>query len=259
MKYYDKKPKIDEGEMIFGMHPVLEALKSGADVDKVLLQTGLRSPQLGELRRLLEEQEIPMQLVPQEKLNRMTRSNHQGVIGYISPVSFAPLEEVLQQVFESGKDPFLLVLDRITDVRNFGAICRTAECAGIDAVIVPSRGSARIGGDALKTSAGALMNLPVCRSPNLKETLDYLKNSGISLLACTEKTETDIYQAELSGPVCIVMGSEEDGISPEYLKRCDNKVKIPMFGKTGSLNVSVAAAVVIYEVVRQRNDQSSKS
>jgi len=252
MKYYDKKPKIDEGEMIFGMHPVLEALKSGADVDKVLLQTGLRSPQLAELRRLLEEQEIPSQLVPQEKLNRMTRSNHQGVIGYISPVSFQPLEEVLQQVFESGKDPFLLVLDRITDVRNFGAICRTAECAGINAVIVPSRGSARIGGDALKTSAGALMNLPVCRSPNLKETLDYLKNSGISLLACTEKTETDLYTAELAGPVCIVMGSEEDGISPEYLKKCDKKVKIPMFGKTGSLNVSVAAAVVIYEVVRQR-------
>jgi len=200
----------------------------------------------------LEELEIPLQMVPREKLDRMTRANHQGVIGFISPVTFQPIEEVLQRVYESGRDPFLLILDRVTDVRNFGAICRTAECAGMDAVIIPSRGSARVGGDAMKTSAGALMNLPVCRSNNLKDTLEYLKNSGIRLVACTEKTETSLFNVALEGPMGIVMGSEEDGISPEYLKKCDVRVKIPMFGKTESLNVSVATALVVYEVLRQR-------
>jgi 23S rRNA (guanosine2251-2'-O)-methyltransferase len=249
---FNSKPAPDSSEMIFGMFPVLEALRSAADVDKVILQTGLRSPQLQELRSLLEELEIPLQLVPREKLDRMTRANHQGVIGFISPVTFQPIEEVLQRVYEAGRDPFLLILDRVTDVRNFGAICRTAECAGVDAVIFPSRGSARVGGDAMKTSAGALMNLPVCRSNNLKDTLDYLKNSGIRLVGCTEKTDAPLYETPLEGPMGIIMGSEEDGISPEYLKRCDARVKIPMFGKTGSLNVSVATALVVYEVVRQR-------
>jgi len=250
--FTNRRPQAKDPDMIFGMHPVLEALRKGADFDKVLLQQGLRSPQLVELRGMLDEYEIPVQVVPQEKLNRLTPANHQGVIGFITPVTFQPLEEIMQRVYESGRDPFLLVLDRVTDVRNFGAICRTAECAGIDAVIVPTRGSARIGGDALKTSAGALLNLPVCRAANLKETLDYIKNSGILLVAVTEKTESSVHQTPLTGPVCLVLGSEEDGISPEYLKRCDKRVKIPMFGKTGSLNVSVAAAVVIYETVRQR-------
>jgi 23S rRNA (guanosine2251-2'-O)-methyltransferase len=250
--YMNRKPQVKDPDMIFGMHPVLEALRKGSDFDKVILQQGLRSAQLAELKVLLDEYEIPVQTVPQEKLNRLTPSNHQGVIGFITPVTFQPLEEILQRVYESGKDPFLLVLDRITDVRNFGAICRTAECAGIDAVIIPSRGSARISGDAVKTSAGALLNLPVCRASNLKETLEYLKNSGISLVAVTEKTDSDVHKTELVGPICLILGSEEDGISPEYLKRSDKRVKIPMFGKTGSLNVSVAAAIVIYETLRQR-------
>ena len=140
---------------------------------------------MNELRQLLSDMEVPSQVVPKEKLDRVTRANHQGIIGMMSPVAFSPLEEVLQRVYEEGRDPFLLILDRVTDVRNFGAICRTAECAGVDAVIVPSRGSARIGSDALKTSAGALMYLPVCRSSNLKDTLDYLKNSGLKIVACT--------------------------------------------------------------------------
>ena len=251
-KPFHHKPAQDTSEMIFGIFPILEALRSAADVDKVILQTGLRSPQIQELRALLEELEIPLQMVPREKLDRMTRANHQGVIGFISPVTFQPIEEVLQRVYESGRDPFLLILDRVTDVRNFGAICRTAECAGMDAVIIPSRGRARVGGDAMKTSAGALMNLPVCRSNNLKDTLEYLKNSGIRLVACTEKTETSLFNVGLEGPMGILMGSEEDGISPEYLKKCDARVKIPMFGKTESLNVSVATALVVYEVLRQR-------
>lgn len=256
--YHDRprRPKADEQDLVFGMFPVLEALRSGADVDKVLIQQGLKSPHMHELRALISELEIPTQLVPKEKLDRLTRANHQGLIGLMSPVSFQPLEEVLQRVYEEGRDPFLLVLDRVTDVRNFGAICRTAECAGVDAVIVPSRGSARIGSDALKTSAGALMNLPVCRSNNLKDTLDYLKNSGLRIVACTEKTESSLYEQSLDGPMIILMGSEEDGISPEYLKKADVRVKIPMFGKTESLNVSVATALVVYEVVRSRSQSN---
>jgi len=163
------------------------------------------------------------------------------------------LEEVLQRVFEQGRDPFLMVLDRVTDVRNFGAICRSAECAGADAIIIPARGSARIGGDAVKTSAGALMHLPVIRSMNLKDTLEYLKNSGIRIAGASEKAKNVLYDTDLSGPICILMGSEETGISPEYLKKCDELVKIPMLGQTESLNVSVAAGLVLYEVVRQRS------
>jgi 23S rRNA (guanosine2251-2'-O)-methyltransferase len=242
--------KSNNNEFIFGIHPLLEALNKDIEIDKVIIQAGIKSPHIQELKRMLTEREIPVQIVPQEKLARITRSNHQGIIGFVSPVTFVPLEEILQQVYEAGRDPFLLVLDRVTDVRNFGAICRTAECVGIDAVIVPARGSARIGGDAVKTSAGALLNMNICRSFNLKDTLDYLKNSGIQLVACTEKTDAYIYDSSFSGPVCIVMGSEEDGISPEYLKKCDKKVKIPMVGKTSSLNVSVAAAIVMYEVYK---------
>ncbi len=245
--------KSNNNEFIFGIHPLLEALNKDIEIDKVIIQAGIKSPHIQELKRMLTEREIPVQVVPQEKLARITRSNHQGIIGFVSPVTFVPLEEILQQVYEAGRDPFLLVLDRVTDVRNFGAICRTAECVGIDAVIVPARGSARIGGDAVKTSAGALLNMNICRSFNLKDTLDYLKNSGIQLVACTEKTDTYIYDSTFSGPTCIVMGSEEDGISPEYLKKCDKKVKIPMVGKTSSLNVSVAAAIVMYEVFKGKS------
>lgn len=248
----NNRRQAEPGDMIFGIFPVLEALRSGAEPDKILLQQGLKTPHLAELRELTAKTEVPVQVVPREKLDRMTRANHQGVIGLMSPVAFAPLEEVLNRVFEQGRDPFFLLLDRVTDVRNFGAICRTAECSGVDAVIVPSRGSARIGADALKTSAGALMNLPVCRSANLKDTIDYLKASGLRVFACTEKGKTSIFEAQIEGPVLIMMGSEEDGISPEYLKRADEQLLIPMFGKTGSLNVSVATALMLYEVVRKR-------
>jgi 23S rRNA (guanosine2251-2'-O)-methyltransferase len=181
-----------------------------------------------------------------------SRINHQGLVAFLSPVDFQPIEEVLQRVYERGEDPFLLILDRITDVRNFGAICRTAECAGVHAVIVPARGSARIGGDAVKTSAGALMHIPVCRSMNLKDTLQYLKDAGIRIAGASEKGKDKLFDAELGGPMGILMGSEETGISPEYLKKCDTLLSIPMQGETSSLNVSVAAGIMIYEVLRQR-------
>lgn len=238
--------------MLFGVHPLLEAIRAGKEIDRVLLQNGTSGPMISEIRKHLAELDVPIIPVPKEKLMQFTRFNHQGVVAYISPVSFMPLEEVLQQVYESGKDPLFMVLDRVTDVRNFGAICRTAECAGVDAIIVPARGSARIGADALKTSAGALMNIPVCRSMNLKDTLQMLKDSGIRIAGASEKSEKMMYDTDLAGPLCLIMGSEETGISPEYLKKCDELIRIPMFGSTGSLNVSVAAGVITYEIIRQR-------
>jgi 23S rRNA (guanosine2251-2'-O)-methyltransferase len=251
MRHPNKIKHKEEG-LIFGIHPVMEALRAGKEIDKVLLQSGAASPQITDLKRQLAELDIPVSYVPKEKLMQYSRINHQGLVAFLSPVDFQPIDEVLQRVFEQGEDPFLLILDRITDVRNFGAICRTAECAGVHAVIVPARGSARIGGDAVKTSAGALMHIPVCRSMNLKDTLQFLKDSGMRIVGASEKGNAQLFEAELSGPLGIIMGSEETGISPEYLKKCDAMLNIPMRGETSSLNVSVAAGIMLYEVVRQR-------
>ena len=249
---HQQKINVKEEGLLFGVHPLLEAIKAGKEIDRVLLANGTAGPLISEIKKHLAELDVPVIPVPKEKLMQFTRFNHQGVVAYISPVSFMPLEEVLQRVYESGKDPLFMVLDRVTDVRNFGAICRTAECAGVDAIIVPARGSARIGADALKTSAGALMNIPVCRSMNLKDTLQMLKDSGIRIAGASEKADKMMYDTDLSGPLCLIMGSEETGISPEYLKKCDALIRIPMFGSTGSLNVSVAAGVITYEIIRQR-------
>lgn len=249
---HQHKINVKEEGLLFGVHPLLEAIRAGKEIDRVLLQNGTSGPMISEIKKHLAELDVPVIPVPKEKLMQFTRFNHQGVVAYISPVSFMPLEEVLQRVYESGRDPLFMVLDRVTDVRNFGAICRTAECAGVDAIIVPARGSARIGADALKTSAGALMNIPVCRSMNLKDTLQMLKDSGIRIAGASEKAEKVMYDTDLSGPLCLIMGSEETGISPEYLKKCDALIRIPMFGSTGSLNVSVAAGVITYEIIRQR-------
>lgn len=190
--------------------------------------------------------------MPVEKLNRLTRKNHQGVFAFISPINFHKTDNVIQDVFEKGENPLFIILDRVTDVRNFGAIIRTAECSGVQAVIVPEKGSAAINGDALKTSAGALHNIPICREFNLKATIEYLKNCGLQIVGCTEKTDDMIYQPDFSVPTAIIMGSEKDGISPEYLKLCDHKAKIPINGTISSLNVSVSAGVILYEAVRQR-------
>jgi len=237
---------------IYGTHAIEEALDSGKEIDKIWVQEGHRAPQIRNIIKQCEERDIPFQFVPRVKLERLVGGNHQGIAASISPVDFSPLEVVLQRTFESGEVPLFLILDRITDVRNFGAICRTAEAAGVHAIIVPARGSAAIGGDAVKTSAGALMHISVCRSSNLKDTIEYLKNSGLKILSCTEKGAEPVFSCNLTEPLAIIMGSEEDGISPEYIKRSDLKAFIPMKGKTSSLNVSVAAAVIIYECIRQR-------
>lgn len=239
--------------MVFGIRALIETIKAGKTIDKIFTQRGLNNPLIGELNDLIKERDIPNSKVPVEKLNRITMKNHQGAVGFISPVDFAPLENVVMNAFEKGEDPFILILDRITDVRNFGAIARTAECAGAHAILVPTKGAAQIGADAMKTSAGALNYLSICRENNLKDSIRELKNSGLKVFACTEKSAEVVYDQNMTGPVAIIMGSEEDGVSPEYIKLCDGSVKIPMNGKIDSLNVSVATAVIAYEVVRQRN------
>jgi 23S rRNA (guanosine2251-2'-O)-methyltransferase len=242
---------MEKDKMVYGVRPVIEALQAGKEIEKVLVVTGLKSELFPEMRKLLNEKDIPLQYVPLEKLNRVTRQNHQGVIAFVSPIVYEDYEQIIPALFDIGRNPLVLILDRITDVRNFGAIARTAECAGVDAIIVPSRGSALMGADAVKTSAGALFKIPVCRSVNLKDTIDYVKACGLQVVAATEKATDYHFQIDLTLPTAIMLGSEEDGVSPEYLKRCDQRVRIPMVGEIESLNVSVAAGIILFEAVKQ--------
>lgn len=243
---------MSEEHLIFGMRAVIEALDAGKEIEKILLQKGLSNELYNQLRKALRGQTIPIQFVPPEKIKRLTDKNHQGVVAYLTEITYYETEDLLARVFENGKNPLILILDRVTDVRNFGAIARSAECAGVDFIVIPSRGAAQINGDAIKTSAGALHRMKVCRENNLKDTIEYLKESGVQIVACHEKTDKLIYDADFRKPTAIIMGSEENGISGEYLKRSDGQVKIPMPGKTASLNVSVATGVILFEAVKQR-------
>lgn len=239
-------------DFIFGIRAVIEAIVSGKEIEKVLIKKGLDGELFRELFSLLREVEIPFQFVPIEKIDRISRKNHQGVIAFISPVSYQNIEMLLPGIFEQGKTPLVLILDRVSDVRNFGAICRSAECAGVDAVVIPSRGSAQINADAVKTSAGALHTLPVCRAMNLKNVIQFLKDSGLLIIAATEKADQFYFDIDLKNPTAIIMGSEDEGISPEYLKMCDEQVKIPLQGEIASLNVSAATSILLFDIVRQR-------
>jgi len=252
MQTKEQKKESESNNMIFGLRPVIEALKAGKEIDRLFVQNGLKNELFGEMMGMLKKHNVLYQYVPLEKLNRLTSKNHQGVVGYISSIEYHKIENVLPAVFETGKMPLLLILDRITDVRNFGAIARTAECAGVDAIIIPQKGAAQINADAIKTSTGALHKIPVCREENMKRVIEYLRESGLQVIACTEKASDDYYKVDFTLPVAIIMGSEEDGISPEYLKLADAHAKIPLLGEIGSLNVSVATGVMLYEVVRQR-------
>jgi 23S rRNA (guanosine2251-2'-O)-methyltransferase len=243
---------MEEPHLIFGTRAVIEAIEAGKEIEKILLQKGLSNGLYHQLRNALKGQNIPLQFVPPEKLKRITSKNHQGVIAYLTEIAYYHTEDLLSEIFEKGKIPLLLILDRITDVRNFGSIARSAECAGVDFIIIPSRGSAQINGDAIKTSAGALHRIPVCREDNLKNTIEHLKESGLQIIACHEKTEHLIYDADFKKPSAIIMGSEENGISGEYVKRSNMQVKIPMPGKISSLNVSVATGIILFEAVKQR-------
>jgi len=237
--------------MIYGTRAVMEAILAGKQIEKILVQSGLNNDLIKELILTARGKKVPLTFVPAEKLKRMSAKNHQGVICLVSAVSYTTLSNIVASAFNEGREPFLLVLDRVTDVRNFGAIVRTAECAGVDAIVISEKGNAPITSDAMKTSAGALNHMPVCREPDLKKTIKFLQESGIRVVACTEKAEKTIYDIEFKGPVALIMGSEEDGISDILLREADELAKIPLKGKIESLNVSVAAGVAIFEVVRQ--------
>ena len=246
---------IDKSEMIFGVRAVIEAIQAGKDIDKVLIKKDIQSELSRELFAALKGSLIPVQRVPVERLNRITRKNHQGVVAYVSAVTYQHVEDLVPNLFEQGKTPFFVMLDGITDVRNFGAIARTCECAAVDAVIIPAKNSVTVNADAVKTSAGALHTLPVCREQSLTDTLKYLKECGFRLIAATEKGDYDYTRGEYTGPLCLILGAEDKGVAYEHLALCDEWVKIPMLGTIESLNVSVAAGILIYEVVKQRIEE----
>jgi len=239
-------------DFIFGLRPVLEAIEAGKTIDKIFVQNALQGEIYAELKTILAQYKIRPNYVPVEKLNRLTRKNHQGVVAFISDVPFYRVENIIPELFEEGKVPFILILDRLTDVRNFGAICRTAECVGIHVVVIPEKGGAPINSDAIKTSAGAMYNIKICKEPNLAHAVDFLQQSGISVFSATEKAQKLIYDVDFTEPCAIVMGNEETGISKEVLHHSDEKIKLPIEGKTQSLNVSVACGAILYEAVRQK-------
>lgn len=241
-------------EILYGFQPVLEAIKSGKEIEKLFLQTTIHPSKLKDIKSEATIHEIPFQFVPREKLNKLTRQNHQGIIAIVSPISYVDYTQLLPMLYEQGKTPLFLILDKVTDVRNLGSIARSAECSGVDAMILPAKGSAMINSDAIKTSAGALNRLAVCRVSNLKETLIFLKESGIELIGAKENSTTTYFQASYKNPLAIIMGSEEKGVSEEYLKLCDQVVSIPMVGEIQSLNVSVAAGILLFEALKQRKE-----
>lgn len=242
------------GQLIYGMRPVIEALEGGMELDKLFILRGSKSPQLHQLLSLARKAGVPAQYVPEEKLNRLTRQNHQGVVAYTASVSYQKISSLLPMIFEAGIDPFIIILDHITDVRNLGAIARTAEAAGAHAIVIPSRGGALVNADAVKTSAGALTRMNVCREDSLHAAADYLKESGVRLVAITEKADEILWNADLKGPLGLILGAEDTGISKSLFERADIRVKIPMSGTIASLNVSVAAGMACYELLRQKSN-----
>jgi len=237
---------------IFGFHPVIEALRSGKELEKVFLRKGLKSESIPGLINEMREKRIPFQFVPVEKINRLCHKNHQGILALVAEIEYNDIEKIVPGLFEAGKLPLILVLDRITDVRNMGAIARTAEGAGVHAIVIPTADSAQINADAVKTSSGALHSLPVCRTENLSKTVTFLKNSGLQVIAATEKADKPLYEADFTRPTAIIVGAEDTGIEKNLLQLSEVHVKIPLYGTIQSLNVSVAASVILYEAVRQR-------
>ncbi len=240
-------------QMIFGVRALMEALDAGKEIEKVMLRSGTGSSEIfKELSRRIHLEKIPFQYVPTEKLNSISRKNHQGVIAYISEIAYSEIDFILPSIFEKGETPLILMLDQVSDVRNFGAIARTAECAGVHAIVIPFKGGARITSEAVKTSAGALHFIPVCRQQDLGETLTYLKNSGLTVFAASEKAEKTLFEADLTVPAVIIMGAEDTGISSKLSLLVDTPLSIPLTGKISSLNVSVATGVLVFEAMRQR-------
>lgn len=242
-----------QNKLIFGLHPLLEALEAGREIDKIFIKRGLKTEETQRITSIARERTIPVQIVPVEKLDRITQRNHQGVLAFLAKIEYTSLEALIPMIYEEGRVPFFVLLDGVTDVRNFGAIARSAECAGVDAIIIPERGSVSVTGDAVKTSAGALHRLPVCRVSTIPSAIRLLKDSGIKVVTASEKASTLYTQEALTPPVAIVMGSEEHGASDETIRLSDSLVRIPQVGAIGSLNVSVAAGIIIYEALRQES------
>lgn len=243
---------MEKEHQIFGIRAIIEAIQAGKEVDKVFLQKDAQGELMKDLMKVMKRNNVNFSYVPVEKLNRLTPSNHQGAVATIAPISFQNLETLVEEVLESGKTPLFLILDQISDARNFGAIIRTAECTGVSGIIVQKAGAAPVNGDTVKTSAGAVFNVPICRVEHIKDAIFFLQGSGIKTVAATEKTDSNIYDLSLNEPLAIIMGSEDRGINPSVLKIVDEKAKLPMFGTIGSLNVSVACGAFLYETVRQR-------
>lgn len=242
-----------EKEMIFGARAVIETIKAGKEIEKLFIQEDLgKSELVAEVIEIAVRHRLPITRVPIYKLNKITRKNHQGVVAFVSPIHYAALSTVIATTFEKGKVPLILILDSITDVRNIGAIVRTAECAGVDGIVVPTKNTAQLNSDAMKTSSGALNLVPICREKILVNTITYLQECGLQVIACTEKTENTLYNLDFTIPTALILGSEEKGIASELLQKADKRVKLPLLGKIESLNVSVAAGIALYEVVRQR-------
>lgn len=243
---------MEKQQLIYGLRPVIEAIESGAQVERVMLQNGLGGPLAGELKSRICEHSVPFQYVPVEKLNRLAPGNHQGVVATIAAIAYTDFVTVVEQLLEQERNPLILMLDHITDVRNMGAIARTAECAGFDAIVVPDRGSAALNTDAIKTSSGALLRLPICREANFKTTLNLAKQYGIQIVAATEKGAVHYREADFRQPTLLILGNEEHGIGSDLLKMSDIRAKIPILGQVQSLNVSVAAGIIMYEALEQR-------
>lgn len=243
-----------ENSYIFGVRAVIEAIAADRPINKILIQKGMNKELFVELKEILKGKDYHLQFVPSQKLDRITDQNHQGVIAFVSPIEYYNIEQLVDELIEQDKRPFILALDRITDVRNFGAIARTAECEGVDAILIPSKGSAQVTPDAVKTSAGALNRIKVCKTDDFKDSLFYIQQSGIRLVACTEKGSVPLYETNLRGSVAVIMGSEKDGITSDLINMADISCKIPMSGEIASLNVSVATGMVLYEKIRQERN-----
>lgn len=244
---------MEREHQIFGIRAIIEAINAGREIDKVFVQKDAQGELMRDLMKVMKGRNINFSYVPAEKLNRLTPNNHQGAVATIAPIHFHDLETLVERVAESGKTPLFLILDQLSDARNFGAIIRTAECTGVDGIIIQKQGSAPVNGDTVKTSAGAVFNVPICKVEHIKDAIFHLQGSGIKTVAATEKTENTIYDVALNEPVAIIMGSEDRGINPSVLKITDEKAKLPMFGSISSLNVSVACGAFLYEAVRQRS------
>lgn len=237
---------------IFGIRAIIEAIKSGENIDKIFLQKGLKGDLFTELEQVIRQERLNASYVPVEKLNRLSKKNHQGAVAQIAPISFYDIEDLVLNVIESGKTPLFLLLDQLSDVRNFGAIIRTAECTGVSGIIIQKKGGAPVNGDTVKTSAGAIFKIPICKVDHIKDAVFYMQASGIKVIAATEKTDNTIYDVSFNEPCAIIMGSEGKGINPSVLKVADEKAKLPILGEIESLNVSVACGAFLYEAVRQR-------